>query len=76
MREKRTAIVFGCQNCPPIANDSDLVHICRQPGIRFIQLSCNNQSLLATGCTMIAEKGELMGMDHAGFGRDRDGLPG
>ena len=39
-----------------------------------MQLSCNNQSLLATGCTMIAEKGELMGMDHAGFGRDRDGL--
>jgi len=50
MKEGRTAIVFGCQNCSPIENDIDLVHICRQLGIRFMQLSYNNQSLLASGC--------------------------
>ena len=50
MKEKRTAIVFGCQNCSPIENDIDLVHMCRQLGIRFMQLSYNNQSLLASGC--------------------------
>ena len=50
IREERTAIIFGCQNCSPIENDIDLVHICRQLGIRFMQLSYNNQSLLASGC--------------------------
>lgn len=46
----RTAIFFGCQNCSPIEDDIDLVEICHQLGIRFMQLSYNNQSLLATGC--------------------------
>ena len=50
MTEERTAIVFGCQNCSPIENDIDLVQVCRQLGIRFMQLSYNNQSLLASGC--------------------------
>ena len=50
MKEERTAIVFGCQNCSPIENDIDLVQVCRQLGIRFMQLSYNNQSLLASGC--------------------------
>ena len=50
IREERTAIVFGCQNCSPIESDIELVHICRQLGIRFMQLSYNNQSLLASGC--------------------------
>lgn len=48
-RERRTAIVFGCQNCSPIESDIDLVHVCQQLGIRFMQLSYNNQSLLASG---------------------------
>ena len=48
--EGRTAIVFGFQNCSPIENDIGLVEICYQLGVRFMQLSYNNQSLLATGC--------------------------
>ncbi|WP_295313184.1 membrane dipeptidase [Roseobacter sp.] len=46
----RTAIFFGFQNPSPIGDDIGLVEICHQLGIRFMQLTYNNQSLLATGC--------------------------
>lgn len=46
----RTAIFFGFQNCAPIEDDIGLVEICHTLGARFMQLSYNNQSLLATGC--------------------------
>jgi microsomal dipeptidase-like Zn-dependent dipeptidase len=49
-RSGRTAIFFGFQNCSPIEDDIDLVELCYQLGVRFMQLSYNNQSLLATGC--------------------------
>tara|TARA_R110002020_G_scaffold15611_41_gene55854 strand:- start:1773 stop:2792 length:1020 start_codon:yes stop_codon:yes gene_type:complete len=48
--EGRTAVVFGLQNCSPIEDDIGLVEILHQLGVRFMQLSYNNQSLLATGC--------------------------
>ena len=46
----RTAIIFGFQNCSPIEDDIGLVEICHQLGARFMQLTYNNQSLLAAGC--------------------------
>ena len=46
----RTAIVFGFQNCSPIEDDIGLVEVAHALGARFMQLSYNNQSLLATGC--------------------------
>ena len=46
----RTAIFFGFQNCSPIEDNIGLVEICHQLGARFMQLSYNNQSLLAAGC--------------------------
>ena len=49
-RSNRTAIFFGFQNCSPIEEDIGLVEICHTLGVRFMQLSYNNQSLLATGC--------------------------
>jgi microsomal dipeptidase-like Zn-dependent dipeptidase len=49
-RDGRTAIVFGFQNCSPIEDDIGLVEVCHTLGARFMQLSYNNQSLLATGC--------------------------
>ena len=49
-RSNRTAIFFGFQNCSPIEEDIGLVEICHALGVRFMQLSYNNQSLLATGC--------------------------
>ena len=48
--EGKTAIVFGFQNCSPIEDDIGLVPILHDLGARFMQLSYNNQSLLATGC--------------------------
>ena len=46
----RTAIIFGFQNCSPIEDDLGLVQVWHRMGVRFMQLSYNNQSLLATGC--------------------------
>lgn len=46
----KTAIFFGFQNPSPIEDDLGLVEICHTLGIRFMQLTYNNQSLLATGC--------------------------
>lgn len=50
LQNNRTAIFFGFQNPSPIEDDISLVEICYQLGARFMQLSYNNQSLLATGC--------------------------
>tara|TARA_B100001057_G_scaffold346551_1_gene347850 strand:- start:3312 stop:4277 length:966 start_codon:yes stop_codon:yes gene_type:complete len=48
--EKKTAIFFGFQNCSPIEDDINLVEKVYKLGCRFMQLTYNNQSLLATGC--------------------------
>jgi microsomal dipeptidase-like Zn-dependent dipeptidase len=48
--EGKTGIVFGFQNCSPIEDDIGLVQVLHDLGARFMQLSYNNQSLLATGC--------------------------
>ena len=48
--EKKTAIFFGFQNCSPIEDDIGLVEKVHERGCRFMQLTYNNQSLLATGC--------------------------
>ena len=46
----RTVIFFGFQNPAPIEDDIGLVEILHTLGARFMQLTYNNQSLLATGC--------------------------
>jgi len=46
----KTGIIFGFQNCSPIEDDHALVEIFHALGVRFMQLSYNNQSPLATGC--------------------------
>ncbi len=45
----KTAILLGFQNPSPIEDDIDLVDVLHALGIRFMQLSYNNQSLLASG---------------------------
>ena len=45
----RTAIVFGFQNPSPICDDIELVEFFYGAGVRFMQLTYNNQSLLASG---------------------------
>ena len=49
-KENKTAIFFGFQNCSPIEDDIKLVERVYELGCRFMQLTYNNQSLLATGC--------------------------
>ncbi len=46
----RTAIFFGAQNPSCIEDDIGLVEVLHRLGLRFLQLTYNNQSLLATGC--------------------------
>jgi microsomal dipeptidase-like Zn-dependent dipeptidase len=48
--ENKTAIFFGFQNCSPIEDDIGLIEKVHEQGCRFMQLTYNNQSLLATGC--------------------------
>lgn len=45
----RTAILFGAQNPSPIEADLGLVSVLYDLGLRFMQLTYNNQSLLGTG---------------------------
>ena len=49
-KENKTAIFFGFQNCSPIEDDIGLIEKVHSQGCRFMQLTYNNQSLLATGC--------------------------
>ena len=46
----RTAIFFGAQNPSCIEDDIGLLEVLHRLGLRFMQLSYNNQSLLASGC--------------------------
>jgi microsomal dipeptidase-like Zn-dependent dipeptidase len=58
----KTAIVFGAQTPAPIEDDIGLVEILHRLGLRFMQLTYNNQSLLATGCY----EAEDMGLTRMG----------
>ncbi|MFD2176252.1 membrane dipeptidase [Veronia pacifica] len=46
----RVGIFFGAQNCSPIDDEIGLISVMRQLGLLIMQLTYNNQSLLATGC--------------------------
>jgi len=59
----RTAIFFGLQTPSPIEADIGLVEILHTLGIRFMQLTYNNQSLLAAGCYEAEDSG-LTRMGH------------
>ena len=49
-RLNKVGIIFGFQNCSPIEDDISLVQKVHELGCRFMQLTYNNQSLLASGC--------------------------
>ena len=46
----KVGIIFGFQNCSPIEDDFMMVEIFQQLGVRFMQLTYNNQTFLASGC--------------------------
>ncbi len=49
-KNNKLAIIFGFQNSAPIANDIYLVEKFFKEGLRFMQLTYNNQTPLAGGC--------------------------
>ena len=53
----RVGILLGAQNCSCIEDDIDMVQIMRDLHICIMQLSYNNQSLLACGCYEAADSG-------------------
>ena len=61
-KEGRTAIFFGSQNPSCMEDDIGLIEILYTLGLRFMQLTYNNQSLLATGCY----EAEDMGLTRMG----------
>jgi microsomal dipeptidase-like Zn-dependent dipeptidase len=49
-KKSKTAVFYGLQNCSPIEDNIDYVEVLKDQGVMFMQLTYNNQSLLATGC--------------------------
>ncbi len=55
--EGRIGIIFGAQNCSPIEDEIRLVELMRRLGLMIMQLTYNNQSLLACGCYEAEDSG-------------------
>lgn len=53
----KVAILYGLQNCSPIEDDIGLIEVFRDLGVRTMQLTYNNQSLLAAGCYESSDSG-------------------
>ena len=49
-KNNKVAIIFGFQNSAPIANDVFLLEKFFSKGLRFMQLTYNNQTALGGGC--------------------------
>tara|TARA_B100000029_G_C17604568_1_gene966976 strand:- start:478 stop:1464 length:987 start_codon:yes stop_codon:yes gene_type:complete len=49
-KNNKVAVIFGFQNSAPIENNISLVEIFFQKGLRFMQLTYNNQTALGGGC--------------------------
>lgn len=49
-KQGKIGIILGFQNCSPIEDDLRMVETLHDQGVRIMQLTYNNQSLLATGC--------------------------
>ena len=61
----RTAIFFGFQNPLPVAEDIGLIEVFHTLGVRFMQLTYNNQSALASGYLESRDSGiSRMGVEY------------
>ena len=49
-KDGKIGIILGFQNCSPIEDDLRKVAMLHERGVRIMQLTYNNQTLLATGC--------------------------
>ncbi|ART81981.1 peptidase M19 [Oceanisphaera profunda] len=55
--EGKVGIMFGAQNCSPIEDDIGMVEVMRDLNLMIMQLTYNNQSLLACGCYEAVDSG-------------------
>jgi len=53
----KVGIMFGAQNCSPIEDDIGMVEVMRELNLMIMQLTYNNQSLLACGCYEAEDSG-------------------
>ncbi|MFT7491951.1 MAG: membrane dipeptidase [Pseudohongiellaceae bacterium] len=53
----KVGIMFGAQNCSPIEDDIGMVEVMRELNLMIMQLTYNNQSLLASGCYEAVDSG-------------------
>lgn len=53
----KVGIMFGAQNCSPIEDDIGMVEVMRELNMMIMQLTYNNQSLLASGCYEAVDSG-------------------
>ncbi|NRA70819.1 MAG: membrane dipeptidase [Gammaproteobacteria bacterium] len=53
----KVGIMFGAQNCSPVEDDIGMVEIMRELNLMIMQLTYNNQSLLASGCYEAVDSG-------------------
>ena len=53
----KTGIIFGFQNASPIEDDLALVQVFHELGVRIMQLTYNNQSLIGAGCYETSDGG-------------------
>lgn len=56
-KNNKVAIIFGFQNSAPIENDIFLIEKFFSKGLRFMQLTYNNQTALAGGCFETKDSG-------------------
>ena len=54
---EQVGIIFGAQNCSPIDDEIGLIAVMKRLGLSIMQLTYNNQSLLATGCYESTDSG-------------------
>ncbi|MCV6589999.1 MAG: dipeptidase [Marinobacterium sp.] len=53
----KVGVMFGAQNCSPIEDDIGMIEIMRELNLMIMQLTYNNQSLLACGCYEAEDSG-------------------
>lgn len=53
----KVGVMFGAQNCSPIEDDIGMIEVMRELNLMIMQLTYNNQSLLACGCYEAEDSG-------------------
>jgi len=53
----KVGVMFGAQNCSPIEDDIGMIEVMRELNLMIMQLTYNNQSLLACGCYEAKDSG-------------------